>query len=400
MNDESPREPPTAAASPIHHSSFIIHRFDHPAFFGGVLISYLVAALILGAAAVNAWLWQSSGRSRPPGRSPPATRWQRHSLPRPLQGVPPAPLVGRVTVVSELPLGLGGCRRRFGGTGRGLPRPQVHLGKRAPGNRLQVRLASHLAGTGDLRGQRRRRRLSFPRQADGTVGPGGFRDQRTGFRGKPEIHPSSFIPQLLPAPPGPRPQSLASFVLRTPTATVASAAGELGVEVREPQACRVCVFAGQAELRFQWQQRKGDRHHLPERPGGCFAQMVPVPFFVLCENQSAETVQVGAEHDRQARLAAGVRRRLCPPDPEGGISENAGAGRTACRCLAQIDGSGNHRRPLDRDRQRQGYRTVWRGVAGRKGPNRRRAAAVPRARTVAVAPISRPANYSRSTTWP
>ena len=24
---------------------------------------------------------------------------------------------------------------------------------------------------------------------------------------------------------------------------------------------------------------KGDRHHLPERPGGCFAQMVPVPFF-------------------------------------------------------------------------------------------------------------------------
>jgi hypothetical protein len=24
---------------------------------------------------------------------------------------------------------------------------------------------------------------------------------------------------------------------------------------------------------------KGDRHHLPERPFGCFAQMVPVPFF-------------------------------------------------------------------------------------------------------------------------
>ena len=23
---------------------------------------------------------------------------------------------------------------------------------------------------------------------------------------------------------------------------------------------------------------KGDRHHLPERPGGCCAQMVPVPF--------------------------------------------------------------------------------------------------------------------------
>jgi hypothetical protein len=26
-------------------------------------------------------------------------------------------------------------------------------------------------------------------------------------------------------------------------------------------------------------REKGDRHHLPERPGGCFAQMVPVPFF-------------------------------------------------------------------------------------------------------------------------
>jgi leader peptidase (prepilin peptidase) / N-methyltransferase len=26
---------------------------------------------------------------------------------------------------------------------------------------------------------------------------------------------------------------------------------------------------------------KGDRHHLPERPTGCFAQMVPVPFFLI-----------------------------------------------------------------------------------------------------------------------
>ncbi len=26
-------------------------------------------------------------------------------------------------------------------------------------------------------------------------------------------------------------------------------------------------------------RKKGDRHHLPERPFGCFAQMVPVPFF-------------------------------------------------------------------------------------------------------------------------
>jgi hypothetical protein len=25
--------------------------------------------------------------------------------------------------------------------------------------------------------------------------------------------------------------------------------------------------------------KKGVRHHLPERPEGCFAQMVPDPFF-------------------------------------------------------------------------------------------------------------------------
>ena len=45
------------------------------------------------------------------------------------------------------------------------------------------------------------------------------------------------------------------------------------------------------------------------------------PLFVLCENQSAETVQLGAEQIVRPVLAAGVRRRLCPPDPEGGISE-------------------------------------------------------------------------------
>ena len=28
---------------------------------------------------------------------------------------------------------------------------------------------------------------------------------------------------------------------------------------------------------------KGDRHHLPERPGGCLAQMVPVTFFPLVD---------------------------------------------------------------------------------------------------------------------
>ena len=37
-------------------------------------------------------------------------------------------------------------------------------------------------------------------------------------------------------------------------------------------------------------REKGDRHHLPERPGGCFAQMVPVPFpLTLDTNPIGET---------------------------------------------------------------------------------------------------------------
>ena len=38
-----------------------------------------------------------------------------------------------------------------------------------------------------------------------------------------------------------------------------------------PSSPRLNDLAGSSE--------KGDRHHLPERPGGCCAQMVPVPFF-------------------------------------------------------------------------------------------------------------------------
>ena len=37
---------------------------------------------------------------------------------------------------------------------------------------------------------------------------------------------------------------------------------------------------------------KGDRHHLPERPGGCFPQMVPVPFLpggFSCQTNLNET---------------------------------------------------------------------------------------------------------------
>ncbi len=38
----------------------------------------------------------------------------------------------------------------------------------------------------------------------------------------------------------------------------------------------------QAWIGWNWREGavdgKGDRHHLPERPGGCFAQMVPVTF--------------------------------------------------------------------------------------------------------------------------
>ena len=37
------------------------------------------------------------------------------------------------------------------------------------------------------------------------------------------------------------------------------------------------LVRGPNDLAGSWE--KGDRHHLPERPGGCCAQMVPVPFF-------------------------------------------------------------------------------------------------------------------------
>ena len=167
-NRRGNHQPPRPRPFITRHSSFTVSTTS--AFFGGVLISYLVAALILGAAAVNAWLWQSSAGHR--GRSPPATRGSRQLAT--LEGAPL--IVGRVTVVSGCrpgPPWLASPLRRI--LPCGLPGPQVRLGKRAPGNRLQVRLASHPPGTGDLRGRRGKRRLSFGRQADGTLGPGGFR---------------------------------------------------------------------------------------------------------------------------------------------------------------------------------------------------------------------------------
>ena len=65
-----------------------------------------------------------------------------------------------------------------------------------------------------------------------------------------------------------------------------------------------------------------------------------------------------------ALLAAGARRKFCPPDRQAGISENVGAGPAACGHLAQIDWAGNHRGPVARDRRRRGHRAVSRGVPG------------------------------------
>ena len=54
------------------------------------------------------------------------------------------------------------------------------------------------------------------------------------------------------------------------------------------------------------EREKGDRHHLPERPGGCLAQMVPVPFFlplraVLFQELLAPTRARVADAERLAR---------------------------------------------------------------------------------------------------
>ncbi len=43
---------------------------------------------------------------------------------------------------------------------------------------------------------------------------------------------------------------------------------------------------------------KGDRHHLPERPEGCFAQMVPVPFFLARLARRQEIRGDGPDFDR------------------------------------------------------------------------------------------------------
>jgi hypothetical protein len=44
---------------------------------------------------------------------------------------------------------------------------------------------------------------------------------------------------------------------------------------------RIMPFLELGDMPFPtpWHQEKGGRHHLPERPGGCFAQMVPATFF-------------------------------------------------------------------------------------------------------------------------
>ena len=49
---------------------------------------------------------------------------------------------------------------------------------------------------------------------------------------------------------------------------------------------------------------KGDRHHLPERPGGCFAQMVPVPFSSPETSEPSLPKQLG-EYQLIERLGSG-----------------------------------------------------------------------------------------------
>jgi hypothetical protein len=269
MHDELPWEPPTPAASPIHHSSFIIHHFGHPSFF--VLASYLAAALILGAAAINAWLWSTSA-------SHVATGLAAEQLPA--NGEPL--LVGRVTVTN-------GCRPATGDmTADSANWAAVFLGRKFELESGLLEIVYKSGWQVILQG---------PATFQVDSGCGGF---LSAGKLTARWHPAD----LGIGVPGGRaqasgPAQFSSFALRTPTATITSPAGEMGIEVRPPQVCRVCVFNGQAELRSNGNGGDGG---LVERLG---------------ENQSAEAAQVGARpivrRVSQPEFAARFARRIARP---------------------------------------------------------------------------------------
>ncbi len=57
---------------------------------------------------------------------------------------------------------------------------------------------------------------------------------------------------------------------------------------------------------------KGDRYILPGRPEGCFAQNVPVPFFVLHAAERSREKKLGCKQAPNRNSAIGARRHAGP----------------------------------------------------------------------------------------
>ena len=313
------------------------------------------------------------------------------------QGVPPATLVGQVTVVS-------GCRwASVAGVAASTDLAAVFLGRKFTLESGLLEIVYKSGWQVILQGP-----ATFEVNAEdgGFLSRGkltarldraasGINVQGSGASRRLILHPSSL--NLLPAPPAPAPNPLPPCAAHLPRprsparpASWASRsasprlAGYASSRVRPSCVSMAAAKRGQAPF-------AGTARRVLRTNGAC-------PLFVLCENQSAETVQLGDEQIvrpvSQPEFAAGFARRILRvvfpkmprPDEQlaGAWPKSMGPEITEGRLIAI--GSGKDIEPSA-------------GVAGRKGPNRRCAAAVSGA-TVAVAPISRPANYSRSTTWP
>ena len=245
MNDESLRASPTPVA-PVHHSSFTIHH----SFAGGILVSYLLAAIILGAAALNAWWWQSSVKHDVAGVADGALADDSERLP-----------LGRITVAMGCRVASGDSTPADSGNSA-----TVFRGRKFALERGLLEIVYRSGWQIILQGP-----ATFEVDADngGLLTAGKLTARSGGDRSSP-------------------------LVLRTPAATLVGTAGEMGVEVRQPRTCRVCVFDGHAELRAG-----GGTGHPVER---------------LHEHQSVEAVQVaGREIIRpvsQPEFAAGFARRI------------------------------------------------------------------------------------------
>ena len=212
-------------------SFFLLDRFGP---FGGTLVCYVVMALILGVAAINAWIWQSfvdrgvsqiAKIERPGNRGATAVgritamadcRWKDHG--------------GAVVNPAAVPLGhtfaleSGILEITYkSGVGVILHGPVTYeVDSENSGFLSAGKLTANIQQKGELARRRESRKEGAGPSAQGSG--------------------SAHYPSLLAS------QS-SCFVLRPPAAVVTTAGGEIGVEVRGPQVCFVHVFCGKAELR-------------------------------------------------------------------------------------------------------------------------------------------------------